>query len=99
MRRFRILMRRQRVRTVDIAVLRPLSRELKFMSTESRAVMFLPILALALSLGFAHASPAAFAKETTSTAVPMPRPLLRNSAGEIVDPVFGPPVPGQSMVG
>ena len=69
------------------------------MSTESRAVMFLPILGLVLGLGFAHATPAAFAKETASSAITVPRPLLRNNAGQIVDPVFGPPVPGQSMVG
>ncbi len=68
------------------------------MSANFRGSALLPVVSIALGVVFALAAPVASAKETVSTSVTTPRPLLRNGAGQIIDPVFGPPAPGQSAV-
>jgi len=81
----------------EIAVAARNSQGCRVMSAHSRGTAFLPVVSIALGVVLSLAAPIASAKETVSASVATPRPLLRNGAGQIIDPVFGPPAPGQSV--
>jgi len=67
------------------------------MRTKPRGIVFLSVASAAFGIVVSLAAPVASGKETVSTSVATPRPLLRNGGGQIIDPVFGPPAPGQSV--
>ncbi len=65
------------------------------MSTNLYAIALLPVMGLAIGFALTCVAPGASVKRTVSVSVPQPRPVLRNGAGQIIEPVFAPPAAAQ----